>query len=76
MRHPEARRFFQPSEGSRAQHIFTLRDALSVTNEHQDTVEIHARSLVPLVSARDFGITPQLEELTANLNRRNVRLNI
>src|SRR5437879_10991021 len=40
MRHPEARRFLQPSEGSRAQHICTLRDALSVTNEHQGLWEI------------------------------------
>src|SRR6266700_3939690 len=57
MRHPEARRVFQPSEGSRAQHICIPRDALSVTNEHQGLWEIHARSLVPLVSARDFGMT-------------------
>ena len=34
IRHPEARRFFQPSEGSRAEHTCTLRVALSVTNEH------------------------------------------
>ncbi len=31
MRHPEARRFFQPSEGSRAQHICKPRDAWPVT---------------------------------------------
>jgi hypothetical protein len=57
MRHLEARRFFQPSEGFRAEHICTPRDALSVTNEHQGRWEIHARSLVPLVSTRDFGMT-------------------
>src|SRR6266568_701410 len=38
MRHLDARRFFQPSEGSRAQHICTPRVALSVTNEHRGTV--------------------------------------
>src|SRR5437016_5064503 len=70
MRHPEARRFFQPSEGSRAQHICTPRDALSVTNEHQGTVGDPRKIPRPagecaglrddahlLMSAREFGMT-------------------
>ena len=75
MRHPEARRFFQPSAGSRVEHICTLRDAWSVTNEHQGLWEIHARSLVPLVSARDFGMTHTYwEERMRHLEARLVTL--
>jgi len=53
MSHSEARRFLQSSEESGVDHICTTGTSSSVTDEHQAQA-VRARSLVPLVSARDF----------------------